>query len=139
MQKADGMNYAPEFSGTTHKVVEEGLFRFSVIGLDHGHIYAMTNGLLEAGATLRQVYDPDVKKVEAFLARYPQALKADSEEEILASEIDLVASAIRPDLRGTLAVRAMEAGKNCFVDKPGFLALEDLDRIRETRDRTGKK
>ena len=139
MQKADGMNYAPEFSGTTHKVVEEGLFRFSVIGLDHGHIYAMTNGLLEAGATLRQVYDPDVKKVEAFLARYPQALKAESEEEILASEIDLVASAIRPDLRGTLAVRAMEAGKNCFVDKPGFLALEDLDRIRETRDRTGKK
>ena len=43
MQKADGMNYAPEFSGTTHKVVEEGLFRFSVIGLDHGHIYAMTH------------------------------------------------------------------------------------------------
>ena len=58
MQKADGMNYAPEFSGTTHKVVEEGLFRFSVIGLDHGHIYAMTNGLLEAGATLRQVMIP---------------------------------------------------------------------------------
>ena len=57
MQKADGMNYAPVFSGQAKKVVEPGAFSFSVIGLDHGHIYGMTNGLLEAGAVLRQVYD----------------------------------------------------------------------------------
>ena len=139
MQKADGMNYAPEFSGTTQKVVEEGKFLFSVIGLDHGHVFAMTNGLLEAGATLRQVYDPDEKKVDAFLSRYPQGQRAQSEEEILHSEADLIVSAIRPDLRGALAVRSMLAGKNVFVDKPGFLSMDDLDRIREVRGSTGKK
>ena len=139
MQKADGMNYAPEFCGVTEKVVGPGEFTFSVIGLDHGHIYAMTNGLLEAGATLRQVYDPDEAKVQAFLSRYPQGRKAESEEEILYSDVSLVASAIRPDKRGPLAVRAMEAGKHCFVDKPGFLTMDDLEKIRDTRNRTGKK
>ena len=139
MQKADGMNYAPEFSGTTQKVVEEGKFQFSVIGLDHGHIYAMTNGLLEASATLRQVYDPDDKKVATFLSRYPMGQKAETEEEVLKSDVDLIASAIRPDQRGALAVRSMLAEKNVFVDKPGFLTMDDLDRIRETREKTGKK
>ena len=139
MQKADGLNYAPEFSGKARKVVGEGEFSFSAVGLDHGHIYAMTNGLLEAGATLRQVYDADAGKVAAFLSRYPQAQAAASEEEILRSDVDLVASAIRPDQRGALAVRFLEAGKNVFVDKPGFLTLDDLESIREARCRTGKK
>ena len=35
-------------------------------------IYGMTNGLLEAGGTLKYVYDPDPKKVEAFVKAYPQ-------------------------------------------------------------------
>ncbi len=139
MQKADGLNYAPEFSGKAQKVVKEGEFSFSVIGMDHGHIYAMTNGLLEAGATLRQVFDPDERKVAAFISRYPQGQAAESEEEILQSDVDLIASAIRPDKRGLLAVRAMSAGKNVFVDKPGFLTLDDLDRIQDTRKKTGKK
>ena len=64
--KMDGMNYAPVFSGTAAKVVGPGEFRFSVIGLDHGHVFAMTNGLLEAGAEIVGVYDDDRKKAEAF-------------------------------------------------------------------------
>ncbi len=139
MQKADGLNYAPEFSGKARKVVEEGRFSFSAVGLDHGHIYAITNGLLEAGAELRQVYDDDTGKVEVFLSRYPQGQKAESEAEILHSDVDLIISAIRPDKRGALAVRAMMAGKNVFVDKPGFLTLNDLNAIRDTRQKTGKK
>lgn len=139
MQKADGLNYAPEFSGKARKVVEEGRFFFSAVGLDHGHIYAMTNGLLEAGATLRQVYDDDEKKIAAFLARYPQAQRAETEEEVLQSDVDLIVSAYRPDRRGAFAVRSMLAGKHFFVDKPGFLTLADLDRIRAVRRETGKK
>ena len=139
MQKSDGMNYAPVFSGMAVKVVEQGKFSVSVIGLDHGHIYGMVNGLLEAGAGLSKVYDRNPAKVDAFLQRYPQAERAESEEEILSSGADLIASAIRPDLRGQLAVRAMNAGKNFFVDKPGFLTMEELSQIEETRKQTGKK
>ncbi|GAA3333151.1 hypothetical protein GCM10020331_096090 [Ectobacillus funiculus] len=43
-------------------VVGEGEFRFAAISLDHGHIYGMCNGLIEAGATLKWVYDPDQEK-----------------------------------------------------------------------------
>ena len=139
MQKADGMNYAPEFSGQAEKVVGPGEFRFSVIGLDHGHIFAMTNGLLEAGAEIRQVYDPDESKVRAFIERYPAAAAAESEEEILASGVQLVASAVRPDMRGLLSVRIMKAGKCAFVDKPGFLTVDDLKEIEKTRRETGMK
>ena len=34
-------------------VVGPGEFQFAAVGLEHGHIYGMTNGLLEAGGTLR--------------------------------------------------------------------------------------
>ena len=46
MDKRDGMNYAPV--GRPDPVVKPGEFTFAAIGLDHGHIYGMTNGLLEA-------------------------------------------------------------------------------------------
>ena len=77
MNRADGMNYAP--TGKPKPVVGHREFVFSAVRLDHGHIYGMTNGLLEAGATLKYVYDPDPKKVEAFMKTYPGAIPARSE------------------------------------------------------------
>ena len=71
IQKADGIFYAPQSTGKVVKTVSDGEFRYSVIGLDHGHIYAMVNGLTEAGATLKDVYDPDPAKVNAFIDRFP--------------------------------------------------------------------
>ena len=66
MQKADGMNYAPVSQGKRHVVCKGDEFPFGVVGLDHGHIYAMCNGLIEAGARLVSVYDPDPGKVDEF-------------------------------------------------------------------------
>ena len=65
MDKMDGMNYAPQ--GRPKPVVGPDDFIFSAVRLDHGHIYGMVNGLLEAGGTLKYVYDPDPKKVEDFM------------------------------------------------------------------------
>ena len=84
MQRADGMNYAP--TGRPDPVCGQGDFRFGVIGLDHGHIYGMCNGLIEAGAEIKWVYDPDPAKVAAFCKKYEQVKKASSEEEILEEE-----------------------------------------------------
>ena len=67
--KKDGMNYAPK--GKPAPVVGPGEFVIAAIALDHGHIYGMCNGLTEAGATLKWVYDPDAKKVEAASKRRP--------------------------------------------------------------------
>ena len=92
MNRKDGMFYAP--AGKPAPVVRPGEFVFSVIGLDHGHIYGMSSGLINAGATLKWVYDPDPEKVRAFLKAFPQAAPARSEEEVLSdAETRLIAGA----------------------------------------------
>lgn len=140
MQKTDGMNYAPVSRGLIKKGCEPGQFRFSVIGLDHGHIYAICNGLLEAGAQLAMVWDPDPEKCREFTERYPQASVADSEEQILNDDgIQMIASAIRPSLRCSLGIRAMEHGKDYFADKPGMLKFSEIEQARRTCEATGKK
>lgn len=140
MQKMDGMNYAPIFQGTARKVVEPGEFCFSVIGLDHGHIFAMTNGLLEAGATLVSVFDDDAAKMDDFIQRYPQAVIAPSRAAILEDpNIKLVASAIQPDRRTKLGLETLASDKDYFVDKPGLLTFEELEQVREACKRSGRK
>ena len=58
----------------------------------------------------------DPKKVEAFLAKYPQAKAAASLDEILADNaIKLVAAAAVPCDRGPLGCRVMEAGKDYYL------------------------
>ena len=140
MQKADGINYAPVSVAPVNKVVSEGEFCFAAVGLDHGHIYAMCNGLLEAGATLRFVYDPDPKKVEAFLSRYPNTPVASSAQQVLDDpHISLVASAVIPCDRTSLGLQVLNAGKHYFTDKPGMTTFEQLAQVREAVQRTGKR
>ncbi|SFA40593.1 hypothetical protein SAMN05192569_1002129 [Parageobacillus thermantarcticus] len=68
MNRSDGMNYAPK-GVVKRAVVEAGVFRFADIGLDHGHIYGMCSGLIEAGGELVALYDPDPKKCSSLLRK----------------------------------------------------------------------
>lgn len=138
MSAKDGMNYAPK--GKPSAVVGPGEFRFAAMRLDHGHIYGMCNGLIEAGAELKWVYDADPAKVDQFLKQYPGVRVADSEEQILDdAEVQLVAAAAIPNLRGPLGVRVMRAGKHYFTDKTPFTTLEQLADARAAAEETGKK
>ncbi len=135
---SDGMNYAPQ--GKPRPVVQPGEFAFAAIGLDHGHIYGQCNGLIEAGADLVAVYDPDPAKVAAFVKTYPQARVAQSEQEILQdARVKLVASAAVPCDRGPLGVRVMRHGKDYFTDKCPFTTLAQLAEAREVVAQTGQK
>lgn len=132
------MNYAPQ--GKPNPVVKPGEFLFAAARLDHGHIYGMCNGLLEAGATLKWVYDPDPKKTEAFRAKFPQARTARSMDEILAdSGVRLVAAAAVTSERGPLGCRVMEAGKDYFSDKAPFTTMAQLDQAKAVVAKTGRK
>lgn len=138
VQKADGMNYAPQ--GKPRPVVKAGEFVFAAAHLDHGHIYGQCNGLLEAGADLKWVYDPDEKKTAAFKAKYPQAQIARSLDEILADPaVHLVTAAAVPSERGPLGVRTMRAGKDYFTDKTPFTTLAQLDEAKAAVAQTGRK
>ena len=139
MAKAsEGMTYAPK--GKPSPVVKKGEFAFAAIALDHGHIYGMCNGLIEAGADLKWVYDPDPKKVKFFLERFPQAKKARSEEEIYEDkEVKLVAGAAVTSERCPLGLRAMAAGKDYFTDKAPLTSLEQLKDAKAMAKKTKKK
>lgn len=136
--KADGMNYAPQ--GKPNPVVKPGEFVISAIALDHGHIYGMCNGLIEAGATIKYVYDPDPKKVEQFLKAFPQATAAKSKEEVLKDpDTRLICSAAVTNLRCPLGIEVLEAGKDYFTDKAPLTSLEQLADAKAAVRKTGKK
>lgn len=138
MDRRDGMNYAPK--GKPSPVVEAGEFVIAAIALDHGHIYGMCNGLTEAGATLKWVYDPDPEKVRSFCAAFPQVKAAESEEQILEDpEVKLVAGAAVTSERCALGLRVMAAGKDYFTDKAPLTTLEQLEAAKEMVQKTGKK
>ncbi|MDR1818198.1 MAG: Gfo/Idh/MocA family oxidoreductase, partial [Puniceicoccales bacterium] len=132
-QVKDGMNYAP-VSAQAKAVVKPGEFVFAAAHLDHGHINGMCNGLAEAGATLKWVFEDNPaneKAAAALLQRYPSARRARSLGEILDDpEVRLVAGAAVPNLRGPLGVKVITAGKDYFTDKTPFTERAQLDAAR---------
>lgn len=134
----DGMTYAPQ--GKPRPVVKPGEFAFAAVHLDHGHIYGQCNGLLEAGAQLKWVYDPDPARVATFQAKYPGVRAARSLDEVLADpEVRLVAAAAIPNERGPLGCHVMHAGKDYFTDKTPFTTLEQLAEAQSIVAATGRK
>lgn len=137
-QRADGQNYAPK--GKPQPVVDPGSFHIAAIALDHGHIYGQCQGLVEAGAEIKWVYDPDPDKVAKFRESFPDAQPAASIEEVLADpEIRLVAGAAITSERAALGLRVLEAGKDYFTDKAPFTTLDQLAQARAAVERTGQK
>lgn len=138
MNKNDGMNYAP--TGKPQPVVKPGEFVFAAAALDHGHIYGMCNGLVEAGAQLKWVWDPDPAKVDKFVQQYPQVKVADSLETLLNDpQVQLIAGAGVPSERCALGLKVMAAGKDYFVDKAPLTTLEQLEDAKAMVAKTGRK
>jgi len=132
------MNYAP--TGGAKPVVEQGAFPIGVIGLDHGHIYGMTNGLTAAGATPKLVWDPVPERMAKFVETYPGVKAARSKQEVLDDpEIRLIASAAIPSDRCGIGCEVLEHGKDYFVDKAPMTTLEQLASARAKVAATGKK
>lgn len=113
--------------------------RFSVIGVNHAHIYGQVALMLRAGAELCSFYAPEPDLAERFSQTYPQARQAHSQAEILEDEtIQLVVSAGIPSDRAPLGIAVMQHGKDYMVDKPGFTSLEQLAEVRRVQAETGR-
>lgn len=113
--------------------------RFSVIGLNHGHIYGQTQALLRNGAQLVSFYAKEPDLAKRFAKRFPEAKLVRSEQEILEdTSIQLVVSASIPLDRAPLGVRVMKHGKDYMVDKPGIITLDQLAEVRRVQKETGR-
>lgn len=116
------------------------MVKFAAVGIDHTHIFDHIKGLTAAGAEFAGYCSQTT--VPAILERmrdtYPQAKALDREAIFADPSIDIVCIAAVPRDRADLAIRAMEAGKDVMVDKPGVTTFEQLERVKEAVSRTGR-
>jgi len=111
--------------------------RFAITGLNHGHIYDMTNAMLAAGSEAVCFYAPEDDLAAKFFATYPHIPRVKSLIEILENAgIQLVLNAGIPAERAPIGIKVLQAGKDYMVDKPGFTTLAQLDETRKVQAET---
>ncbi len=114
--------------------------RFAAIGLDHRHVYDMTEGLLAAGAECvgynSDTTDPRV--LAGFRKRFPHVPEASRDRLLDDPSIAFIVLSAVPRDRAALAIEAMRRGKDVVSDKPGVTTLEQLDAVRGTVTETGR-
>ncbi len=113
--------------------------RFSVIGLNHGHIYGMAQTLIAGGGEMVAVYAKEPDLLSNFTKRFPDVKVAKSEAEIIEdNSIQLVASASIPIERAPLGIRVMQSGKDFMSDKPGILTFEQFEKVKKVQKKTDR-
>ena len=114
--------------------------RFAAIGLDHRHIYDLTQDLLDEGAECVG-YNPDTtdaRVLAGFRKRFPQVPQSETMRLMEDPTIDFVVIAARPCDRADLAIAAMQCGKDVMVDKPGVTTVEQLAAVERAVRETGR-
>lgn len=111
--------------------------RFSVIGLNHGHIYSQAETVINGGGEFVSFFAKEPDLAAAFSKKFPQVKLARSEKEILEDKsIHLVVSAAIPEERAPLGIEVMKHGKDFMSDKPGITSLEQLEEVRRVQKET---
>ena len=113
---------------------------FAAIGIDHRHIYGQAQQMMDIGWEFTAWWTEGTPTTMAgFEKRFGNIKRARDRQSILQhDDIDLILIAAVPADRASLAIEAMEHGKDVMVDKPGCTTLAQLDRIKETVARTGR-
>ena len=114
--------------------------RFAAVGLDHRHVYDMTQGLLSAGQACvghcPETTDPRV--LAGFRKRFPGVPAVGRERLLDDPSVDVVVTAAVPRDRAALAIEAMRRGKDVMADKPGVTTLAQLEALRRAVAETGR-
>jgi predicted dehydrogenase len=114
--------------------------RFAAIGLEHRHIYDLVGELIAAGAECAG-YCPqttDQHVLRGFRERFPHLPAVERERLFDDASIAIICSAAIPRDRAAIAMRAMRAGKDVMVDKPGVTTLADLAAVEQATKETGR-
>ena len=115
--------------------------RFAVIGLDHRHVYELTEFLLEAGMECAGFWPitTDDHVLAGYRKRFPAIPAVDEQVRLLDDPtIQVIVSASVPRDRAPLAIAAMRRGKDVLVDKPGVTTFAQLAEVERTVAETGR-
>ena len=111
--------------------------RFSVIGINHGHILGMVDSLIAGGGQLVAVYSKEPELLPDFTKKFPNVKVVKSEAEILEDKtIQLVASAAIPVDRAPIGIRVMQSGKDYMTDKPGIVTFDQFKAVKKVQKET---
>jgi UDP-2-acetamido-3-amino-2,3-dideoxy-glucuronate N-acetyltransferase len=110
--------------------------RICVVGCGHWGKNLLRN--FHQIGSLYGLFDADPERLETVSAQYPDVRIYRSYEELLRDrDVDAVALATPAEQHASMAIAALAAGKDAFVEKPMALTPEDgneiLDMARRTR------
>jgi predicted dehydrogenase len=113
--------------------------RIAVAGLGYWGPNLARNFAAIEGCELVASFDPDEGARESFAVRFPGVRLTGEIDELLADpELDAVALATPVPTHGELAVRVLEAGKHCFVEKPLAQSVADAERALAAAAHSGR-
>ena len=134
---AAGVALSSSLAKSSVALHNEPQIKFSVININHSHIYGMVDAVTRGGGQLISFYAKEPDLASAFSKKYPQAKLARNQKEILDdSSIQLILSSGIPSERAPLGVEVMRHGKDYLVDKPGIITLEQLETVRRVQKET---
>ncbi|WP_377189058.1 Gfo/Idh/MocA family oxidoreductase [Ruegeria meonggei] len=109
------------------------------LGLDHRHIYGMTENMAKAGVRCVGYWTlGEPATLPGFVKRFPEIPRLNQLEDALNCGADLALISAIPADRADLTVQAMQHGMDVMSDKPGCTSFEQLDHIRQAVSDTGR-
>jgi predicted dehydrogenase len=91
------------------------------------------------GAALRWICDASEQARERWAPQFPDTrVSADLEELLADPELDAIAVATHVPSHPEIAVRVLEAGKHCFVEKPLAQSVAEAERVAAAAEAAGK-
>jgi predicted dehydrogenase len=118
---------------------DAGPVRVGVVGLGYWGPNLARNFDLVAGAELAWCCDARDESRDRLAAKHPRTrFTADIEDLLGDDELDAVVLATPVSTHAGLAVRVLEAGKHCFVEKPLAQSVADAERAVAAARASGK-
>jgi predicted dehydrogenase len=116
-----------------------GDVRLGVVGLGYWGPNLARNFAALEGCELRWCCDAAPAARERWATSFPQARFGSDVQELLADpELDAVAVATDVPSHARLAIRVLEAGKHCFVEKPLAQSVEEAGAVLQAADAAGR-
>jgi predicted dehydrogenase len=119
--------------------MNDGRLALALVGLGYWGPNLARNFAAIDGCELTWCCDASEDARARFAGQYPRTRFTDDLDEVLADPaVDAVAIATPVPTHAGLAVRALDAGKHCFVEKPLAQSVADAERAVDAAERSGK-
>lgn len=121
------------------KTFTGGKNTLAVIGAGNFTKMTMMPILKDINASIKYIVSSGGVSGTHISKKYGIAVSSTSYDDVLADkEVDAVVITTRHNLHADMTIKALEAGKHVFVEKPLVLTTEELDKVLEAYEKSGK-